>query len=272
MPYLSLKKYIVAVLVLWSFHASAQLEADRTDRYLYDLSGHRDSTFKYSQLMIGIYGSGEANSNAVTNAFFNHLLYSGAYITDDMKADVNKKLKDKNRLCLDEQVRISAAYQINKNTWFTIAGTQRLFTGGSMSKDGFNLVFYGNSMFAGQKAQLSPTNLCQMDYFSLSAGIMKQLNPRLTLGGELSFIRGGNYRQIKMDKGSTLYTDPNGAYLELDSKFKVAYSDSSESAAFPPSTGKGLAISFYTTYQVNEKTYLSFELKDLGFIAWKDLN
>jgi hypothetical protein len=271
MPYSSLKKYIIAILVLWSFQASAQLEADRTDRYLYDLSAYRDSSFQYSKLMIGMYGSGEANSNAITNSFFSHLLYTGAYISDDMKEDVNKKLKDKNRLCLDEQIKISGAYKINKNTWFTLGLTQRLFTGGTMSKDGFNLVFYGNSMFAGQTAQLHPTNLYQMDYFSLSTGIMKQVNSKLTVAGELSFIRGGNYRQIKMDRG-TLYTDPNGAYLELDSKFKVAYSDSSQSAAFPHSSGKGAAISLYTTYQVNAKTYLSFELKDLGFIAWKDLN
>src|SRR6478609_3715632 len=107
MPYPSLKKYIVAVLVLLSFQAAAQLEVDRTDRYLYDLSKYRDSSFQYSNLIIGLYGSGEANSNAVTNSFFSHLLYTGAYIDDGMKEQVNKKMKDKNRLCLDEQVKVS---------------------------------------------------------------------------------------------------------------------------------------------------------------------
>lgn len=271
MPYSGLRKYIVAALVFWSFQASAQLEADRTDRYLYDLSAYRDSTFQYAPMMIGLYGAGEANSSAITNSFFSHLLYTGKYIDDNMKADVGAKLKDKNRFGMDEQIKISGAITIKKDTWFTFGLTQRLFTGGTFSEDGFNLVFYGNSMYAGQTAQLKPTNIYQMDYYAFNAGVMKRVNNKLSFSADLSLIRGGNYRQIRMDRG-TLYTEPNGAYLELDSKFKVAYSDSSESFAFPHSSGKGLALSFATTYQVSDKTFLSFEMRDLGFIAWKDLS
>lgn len=258
--------YLFAFLLIAS-SSFGQLETDRNFRFLYDLKNpayvNEAGDSDYLDISVGsVY-----NSNAVTSSFIKKLVFGG-YIDNGLKDQVSKRLKDVNRFGFDFSAGISGRASLGSVSF--VAGLyykEHLDT--KFSKDLFELVFRGNSQFAGQTINIAPLKYRYFDSQSLYVGLEKDLNEKLRVGGGLSFIRGGRFNEAILNRGD-LYTEPSGAYIDINADPNISYSDRSKGTF--SSDGLGASLNLYGRYQVSEKSTLLLEARDIGFIRWKNLN
>jgi hypothetical protein len=261
-----MKKILTLALLLSASSAFSQLEIDRNDVYLLKQKnpamGKADSASSFLNFDLGFH----LNSNAVTNDFVKGLLYSG-FIDNDRKDLVSKKLKDKNRGGYDFKTGFTFQHSLKKDLALIVGLHERQQFNSKFSRDLFELTFRGNKQFAGETAQLSPLSINYFDYQSLYFGLQKNISSKLIVGGGLAVLRGGRFNTLQIDRG-TLYTDPDGEYLDFDLKFKLAFS---ESENFFSSNGLGAAVNFNVSV-LQKKGQFNFEVRDLGMIRWNKLN
>lgn len=255
------------ILISLSYSAKAQMEIDKRERLLLD---KKDSigipSYKW---LINLSGDYAINSNSLTNSFIKSLLYNRSFIDDAAKDRETKRLKKYNRLGVDEITSINGVYN-TKKVIYVFGLTQRVFAGAHFSNDLFELVFRGNSEFAGKDANLNKTHIQAFDYQSLYFGIQKQLKKgKYTIGASGSFIRGGQYHDLSM-KNASLYTDAQGQYINLNGDLNFSQTPSNRGASALKSHGKGAAVNLFFSMKT-EKGKLNFEVRDIGFIRWQDV-
>lgn len=216
------------------------------------------------------YGSGYMNSSAITNSFFKSYFYTYSFIDNDLKQQQVDRLKPSNRIGTDIKIGIYGQYKI-KNTRYEAGINYREFSATQFSADAFKLVFYGNSMFAGQTASLKPMNAYVLNYQSFYMGARKNLGKKenVTIGGRIGFVRGGRLQKIR-STNTSLYTDPEGQFLTLNGKFDVAYTDDSTYSNIPSMHGAGLSTDLFFSVK-DAKNELVIEVLDLGFIRWNNI-
>jgi hypothetical protein len=258
------RRIILSFLILIGYGANAQMEIDKRERLLLD---KKDSigipSYKW---LINLSADYNINSNAITNSFIKSL-YNRSFIDDNAKDRETKRLKKYNRLGADEITSINGVYNAKKLT-YVFGLTQRIFAGTHFSNDLFELVFRGNSDYAGINANLNHTHIQVFDYQSLYFGVQKQLKEgKYTIGASGALIRGGQYHDLTM-KHASLYTDAQGQSVSLngDLNFSQTPSDSGSSAL--KSHGKGASVNLFFSMKT-EKGRLNFEVRDIGFITWQ---
>ncbi|RZK14146.1 MAG: hypothetical protein EOO43_16785, partial [Flavobacterium sp.] len=261
-----MKKILTIALLLCSYSAFSQLEIDRNDLYLLQQKnpalGKADSNASYLNFDLDFH----LNSNAVTNDFVKGLLYSG-FIDNERKDHVSDRLKDKNRGGYDFNTGFTFQHRLKNDLSLIIGLHQRQQFNTKFPKDLFEVTFRGNKPYAGKKAQMGPLSINYFDYQNLYLGVQKNVSSKLIVGGGLSILRGGRFNTLQIERG-TLYTDPNGEYLDFDMKFKLAFS---ESKNFFSSNGIGAALNFNLSL-LQEKGQFNFEIRDLGVIRWNKLS
>lgn len=248
-----------------AFSAHAQIEIDRNDLYLLDQQDPAVEKRSDSKHLLNLGIGFHLNANSITNDFVKGLLYQG-FIDNERKDLVTARLKETNRGGYDFNTGITYRYQANPDLAILAGLNQRQQFNVKFPKDLFELVFRGNKQFVDQKAEIGPMTLNFFDYQSLFLGVEKNINSKFIIGGGLSIIRGGQFNTLRIDRG-TLYTAPDGSYLDFDMKFKLAFS---ESENFFTSNGIGLAANWNASF-IQEKGRLNFEIRDLGFIRWSNL-
>jgi hypothetical protein len=227
----------------------------------------KEATYK---TYFSIYGSGYINSNALTNSFLKSYLYTKSYISDDLKQQQVNRLKKSNCIGADIKIGIYGQHTVNKLR--VEAGlSYRDFYSSQFSSDAFKLIFYGNSMYAGQTASLNPMNVNNVNYQTLYLGIKKTVGKKqnIQLGARLGFVRGGRLQKVRSENLS-LYTDTYGGYLTLNGKFDVAYTDDSTYAAVPSMNGAGLTSDYFFSIKGNRSEF-AVELLDVGFVRWNNV-
>ncbi|HSY61418.1 MAG TPA: hypothetical protein VK796_06050 [Cytophaga sp.] len=227
----------------------------------------KEATYK---TYFSIYGSGYINSNALTNSFLKSYLYTKSYISDDLKQQQVNRLKKSNCIGADIKIGIYGQHTVNKLR--VEAGlSYRDFYSSQFSSDAFKLIFYGNSMCAGQTASLNPMNVNNVNYQTLYLGIKKTVGKKqnIQLGARLGFVRGGRLQKVR-SKNLSLYTDTYGGYLTLNGKFDVAYTDDSTYAAVPSMNGAGLTSDYFFSIKGNRSEF-AVELLDVGFVRWNNV-
>jgi hypothetical protein len=225
---------------------------------------------KNYKVYFSTYGSGYINSNAITNSFIKSYLYTKSYIDDGLKQQQVDRLKKSNSIGADIRVGIYGQYAFNKLR--VEAGlSYRDFSSAQFSSDAFKLIFYGNSMYAGQTASLNPMNVHNVNYQTLYMGIKKTVGKKqnIQLGARLGFVRGGRLQKIH-SKNVSLYTDSYGSYLTLKGKFDVAYTDDSTYSAMPSMNGVGLTSDYFFSIKANRSEF-AVELLDVGFVRWNNV-
>ena len=258
---------ILFFLLLIGFSSSAQMEIDKMERLLLD---KKDSigipSYKFS---INLYGDFYLNSNSLSNKFLSSLLYKGDFIDEAMKDENSKRLKKYNRLGLDEHAGIQGVYKTSKIN-YVFGLEQRVFANAHFSNDLVEMIFRGNAPYAGIDANLKRTTIQVFDYQSLYFGVQKELKEgKYTLGASASFIRGGKYQGVKM-KNTTMFTEPSGQYIDLNGDLDFARYPYDSSASALKSHGKGASVNLFFSKKT-EKGRLNFEIRDLGFITWKNI-
>ena len=217
-----------------------------------------------------VYGSAFVNSNSITNSFIKAYSYTYSYIDDDLKQQQVDRFKSSNRIGSDSKAGLYGQYKLG-NIRVEAGLNYRNFNSAQFSADAFKLVFYGNSMYAGKTASLTPLNMYNLNNQSLYVGVKKNIGKKqnMTLGARVAFIRGGRLQKIN-SKNLSLYTASDGSYLTLNGKFNIAYTDDSTYATIPPMHGAGVSTDLFYSVR-DERNELTVELLDLGFIRWNDV-
>ncbi len=217
-----------------------------------------------------LYGNGYINSNSITNEFVKAYAYNYSYIDNNLKQEQEDRFKNSNSIGYDIRSGLYGQYK-SKNIRYEAGISYRDFASVQFSPAMFNLVFYGNSMYAGQTADLDPFKLYNTNYqtFYLGARTTVGSKKNMEIAGRLGFVRGGRLQKIN-SKNLSLYTDPNGSYLTLNGKFDVAFTEDSLYATIPPMNGAGLTSDLFYSIKGKKGTFTA-ELLDLGFVKWKDV-
>lgn len=217
-----------------------------------------------------VYGSGYIHSNALTNSFLKSYLYTKSFIDNDSKQQQVDRFKKSNTLATDIKAGVYGQYKFN-DLRVEAGLSYRDFNSFQFSSDAFNLIFYGNAMYAGQSAGLEPLNAYNVNYQTLYLGLKKNVGKKqnIQVGARLGFVRGGKLQKVRSENLS-LYTDTYGAYLTLNGKFDVAYTDDSTYSTVPPMNGAGLTSDYFFSIK-GKRSELAVELLDVGFIHWNDV-
>lgn len=219
---------------------------------------------------VGAYGRYQLSSNAITsNLAWN--VYQGKELSRKLRENVSANLTAGNRLGADLDYGIFAKHLPDSTTgigWY-VNVSDRTFASAKYPKDLFNVAMFGNASFAGQTAQLSNVEFNLLMYKQFGAGIIKTVQKekgKWNIGFGLSFLTGNRNVQLKISEAS-LYTDPDGEYLEgeIHGEFRAASMGKSQYVA---ANGLGLSGSFSFGYQA-EKFGIRLDADDLGFISWK---
>ncbi len=287
---------LIIYIVIYSSTAFAQVDFDRPEAFLFErrnrLVKKVDSSFistnntvetvstKRSifalekpleyKAYISAYGSGYINSNAITNSFLKSYLYTKSFIDDNLKQQQVDRLKKSNSIGADIRIGIYGQYKIN-NIRVEAGVSYRDFYSSKFSADAFNLIFYGNAMYAGQSASLKPFNMYNTNYQTVYIGAKKTVGKKqhITLGARLGFVRGGRLEKSH-SKNLSLFTSADGSYLTLNGKFNVAYTDDSTYAAVPSMNGSGLSSDYFFSIK-GKRDEFAVELLDVGFIHWNNV-
>jgi hypothetical protein len=204
------------------------------------------------------------NSNAINTTFAGAFL-TGKEITDQMKGRVvsyaPKLIK------YEDEFKAGLAYKhYFKKPSVTLYASyyhrnMRFLT---TSRDGFEVLFYGNKRFEDKTADLSNIHFENLMYNQYSIGISKS-DGHFFGGVNLSFLQGFNDQQLTNTKGS-IYTAPYGEYLDL--AYNLSFNQANNGAAkFFDLDGRGFSADLQVGYQT-EKFRISFTATDLGTITW----
>jgi hypothetical protein len=231
----------------------------------------KDSTFRHEIDITGLYF---LNADALTNLFASRL-YLGGRISENEKNQVDKRLRYINRFGGDFDYGISWSWSPTeifgkKNIRLTTQIRDRLHIDGIFSADLFRLAFYGNKSFAGKTADLGNLRLNQIRYQQLNLGMEFMTDSsKNSYGFSLSLIKGENFLRSDVKRAS-LYTSPDGTFMDLDIVMEAQRSDTAKKTplAF---NGIGGAIDLFwempylTRYN---EGILTMQLSDFGFIRW----
>ncbi len=211
------------------------------------------------------------NATSVTNNFFNKLVYRRTFIDETDKEDVISQLKAQNKLGVDINASLYGTIRCKKDSsiLFDVGLGYRDFTYAHFTEDVFKLAFQGNAQYAGQHAKVGPSMLKEWNYMSLFVGAQKIISKKVLVGARLSLIKAGFYRETKMEEGH-LYTDPDGAYIDLSAPFEWHYQKRPDNP-LATNNGWGGSVDLYAQHWF-KKSVLSLEVRDLGFVNWRNMN
>ena len=262
-----MKLFLAGTLSILAFSAMAQLDIAGNERIflekkqLYLRQGENKG-------LVGITANYHVNSGSIDNSFLKQALYGG-YIDEETKQSTFGNLKTKNRAGLMFNGGLVGA--VRKDSYTIVAGiTHNEYFSAVNKPDFFKLIFSGNKQFEDKHANLSNTSIQYFNYQGLTVGLHKQLEGKnIILGGGLSIIRGGSLQSLSMKRGD-FYTAPGGHYIDFDTDISLSFSNS-DKRAIPRSNGIGAGIDLSLS-AFTEKSTFNFEIKDLGFISWSNIN
>jgi hypothetical protein len=225
-------------------------------------------------LDVEIGGSFYVNSDAITTEFFN-TFYQGGFISNEKKDRCRKKLHYSNRIGGDADYGISANWKPDSlfhksNLSMNIALKDRFHYDAGFSRDFFNVVMYGNKMYAGSTADLGNFTLNLLRYQQVKVGLEWEGDTAHgSYGLSASFLKGE--KNVMVDAGRAgLTTSADGSNIDLDLAMLMRRTDTSRVGpmAF---NGCGFSTDFY--YEMPYLTWyneglLRVEVNDLGFIRW----
>ncbi len=251
-----MKKLLSFILAALSFSVNAQFKNPVYSNW--------DSGYS-----VGIHGRYQASSNALTSKFVWDI-YKGAFLSRTDREKISNNLNKQNRLGMDLDFGIYAKHLPDSSKgigWF-INIADRTHANATFSKDMFDLAMFGNAMFADKTADLSDIKLSLLTYKQFEIGILKQVQKqkgKLNLALGVSLLTGNRNLSLSINQAS-LYTEPNGEYLDGEIHGEIRTSSIS-SAQYFDANGIGFASSLNVGYE-SDKFGVKLVAEDLGLIVW----
>jgi len=211
------------------------------------------------------------STNSINYKFAN-ALKNNRYISNDLKKSNN--IRTDNFIGNGTNYNV---YLISKpgkmfnfsNVGYRIGINYSNFSNFSFTNDFYNLVFYGNKMFAGKAADLSKCKINQLKYYELQLGLFHNHKSKLsefTFYYGISLIGGQSYNSFYIKRGY-LYTSETGESIYLYSNIDYSRTQSHNIKDF---NGFGISTSFYGVYKAIQKNILlSLAIDNIGAIRWK---
>ncbi len=212
-------------------------------------------------------------SNAITNQLAGEYFRKG-FITKDMKDVVSKNLSRRNSFGGEFSASITIGQ--NLDTIFGLLSgnsfirlSHRAHINSKFEKDLFEIYFRGNKNYAGQTAELGPLNLKSYTYQQFTYGIERyhqRKQKSIIWSASISLNIGQKYTAFD-SPGTSLYTAPDGSFLDLDMHLNIKTNDSSQSK--PGSfNGYGFSGSGMLIIKDENQNAWSFSADNLGYIHW----
>lgn len=222
----------------------------------------------------GAYVNFDVASNSVTNLFAANMLL-GNNIGTGIKQEVVHNFSEFNRVGYTLNYGVYGVLHSDTikqkviNLFFAIR--HKSYINAVFSSDAFNLAFYGNYMYAGKTANLTPLNFNLLSYNQVEIGaVCTNFGGKAELGLGLSFLAGQQLMGITA-RNATLYTDPTGQYLQFNSNAEMYASDTSSNHALINSYGASMDLYFKAPYKLgNRNGTITASVTDLGFLFWNN--
>ena len=226
----------------------------------------------YNQVY-SIYADYYFASGSITNRLASEY-YRAGYISNDMKDDVSKNLFHRNVFGAEFNSNITAAQRLDTLfgsfsgvSFIRISNKAHIHT--KFENDLFEIYFRGNKNYAGKKAELGPFQLKSYTYQQLTYGIERsseKSNNRLIWSTALSLNIGQKYSAYE-SKGASLYTAPDGSFLDVNLDLRLRSNDSSQSniGSF---NGFGFSGDGMLIIRDAKQNAWSFSASNLGYIKW----
>lgn len=230
---------------------------------------------KYSDYRnhVSLYADYEFNSGCINNKFIQRF-YLGGHIDSSLKKNVSGRLNDVNYVGGGASfgANIFFGKDSSRFSWLVGIKNQEILNS-SFSKDIFNCIFYGNSMYKGQTAYFVNTSVNYLKFQELKLGfVWKDVDTVGKIGGALSILKGQSLMQFRTLDTNYLYTAPDATQLDYNANFSLTLNDSS-SRGLSAFNGVGLSADLYVETPYKSKLGPSkfiITVNNLGFIRWNN--
>ncbi len=219
---------------------------------------------------VGIHGRYQLASNAVTSNLI-WKAYQGKFLDRNLREAASNRLGNTNGIGVDLDFGLYARHipDSAKGLGWYVNIADRTHANAKFSKDLFDLVVFGNAMFAGKTADLSGLEANFITYKQYEIGLLKHLTSsngnKWRIGFGLSLLTGNRNIRLLIDQAE-LYTDANGEYLDGEVHGEIR-SSSINSAQYFDANGLGLSAALSVAYEA-EKFGLVLDMDDMGFIRY----
>lgn len=202
-----------------------------------------------------------------TNAFnkkFIQAINRSSYLSDDLKK--SNPIKAYNYLFYNLNEEFSfysmpdSLLGMDKTGYHMGISYKQLFTS-AFNADLFNIIAFGNKMFAGKKADLSQSLYQYFDYGTLSCGLYKVFEDDKTVTKAIFDFNLHAFKDIQhlYIPNASIYTAEDGSYINL--KLRGTYQAKSDKTFNIPGISFNAGISLYNK---SSRTLFLFQVKQLG--------
>lgn len=220
---------------------------------------------------VGINVDFEAGSNGMSTGLVNKLIWGG-YIDADLKAQSARHLRSYNNFGLVLNYGVDAFVKAGKRVDVLIGLKNQEVLNATYSRDFFNLMFYGNSMYKGRFADLSNCNVNALRFQEAKLGLMMHhVDSVGKIGVSISFLKGEQMFYIKTYDNSGLYTSEDATSISFASNFNMALSDTGNKRVGGfNGVGASADIFFETPFKsaIGKNCLLTVNANNIGFIHW----
>jgi len=223
------------------------------------------------KFQISAFARQDANSNTLTNEFFNEINKSG-YISSDL---MDKQMENISGKILSGQITsigLNALINSKKaegKRYFILGFEHQHYLDSYIDEDLAKMLMQGNKPFAGQTIQI-PDSRYYNNYFNqLKAGVgfrMKNGEAVQHFAFTVDFNAGQNYDYIEVNN-SSIYTDPEGDYIDIAVNANTKVSDTVWAEVYQVN-GLGFSTNLEYSFSKTNNFHFDVNLKNLGFINW----
>lgn len=219
---------------------------------------------------IEISASLDYNANSLYNEL-TYAIWNGEFLDRDLRQRSLDAMKERNSVGFDRSFRISwvgAKGILGLPDWRPlVSAADHDIMGTRFTPDVYELTFFGNAGFEGQRADLGPSAHTHVRYLSVGTGISHGPSGSFV---RLDLLQGRSLEQVNI-RWAGVYTAEDGRVIRATVLGEYHLSDTAGSE-FGRNNGMGAAISggWNKVLPRTGATTLSVALEDLGFIQWND--
>jgi len=244
-----------ALVALLSLHAVSATAQWRNPAFQDNRGGHEIGVFAQAGLM-----TSSIDYSLVSD------FYTGKSLDREQRESVSSRSTGLQRGGLDLDYGLFYRHMKDSaKVGWSIMIAERYHGHMAYTGDLFTLAFLGNASLGGRTADLSNSEGLFMRFKQIQAGLILRPNSKMTLAIGGGLMWGHQLAAVNVESGS-LYTQPEGEYIDVAAKGSVMYNTPGASPFFN-AAGFGAGFDLMFNYR-HKRLSVTFEARDMGFISW----
>lgn len=197
--------------------------------------------------------------------------YQSEKLTAREVEDLIGQMGRQNAFGIAQQYMIGGSWKDSSDITWSVSIEDQVGIDLQYSRQFFELAWRGNAPFAGETIELTPLQLNAHYQRAFTIGASYPLgsdfrNQGWRIGGRLQLIQG--LATIRMKNNHvTMYTEPNGRYIDFDFDYKIQEAGFQNFNWFRPN-GYGAGLSLGATRFLNDELTVRLGINDLGFVTY----